>query len=477
MFESRKTKRFGRDWSEFESNWAPLLIRMMQELTERTYRVDHNYAFLTSVPRWREIFATIAQGRISDVLLTEPLSPYIEKKLHPRTFNNRKGKGSSAAIDQVMEDIYEVSRGYTRPARIIKWDLKGCFPNALCSYMEQCYLEVIRENAEDLVRRFGPEAPGFLGWLASVSVNCYPAHNCERRTPEFMWRQHIEFEKSLFNKPPGIGVPIGRQMSQTGMGLYLNPEVTWLNDEMLVKSTLFMDDCTMVVPEEMHEFVLSLFPVLRERLAAKGMRLNERKFYDQPYQHGLEFLGCHIKPYRIHTNDSVFNRAIACIDMFNKIQDKLSYIDDFMQSLNSYLGQLKTKIDYSRLLVLVDRVDSGWWEYLYYNESRQCVNCRAGYTINERLNQKYHLKIKKKMTKVEIQTLINEQESIILDRQAKLELTNNVPAEIAEGRATKSEYADKIAQRKQWQNDIDAAQAEIDRLEAIEPEESEMQAE
>ena len=74
------------------------------------------------------------------------------------------------------------------------------------------------------------------------------------------------------------------------------------------------------------------------------------------------------------------------------------------------------------------------------------------------------------MKKYEIDTLINEQQTIVLDREGKLTSTDYIAAKIAEGKATKSEYADKIAERQQWRDDINAARDEIARLEAIEPE-------
>lgn len=73
------------------------------------------------------------------------------------------------------------------------------------------------------------------------------------------------------------------------------------------------------------------------------------------------------------------------------------------------------------------------------------------------------------MKKSEIIEAINAQETIILDREAKLTATDYIAAKIAEGKATKTEYADKIAERQQWRDDINAAQAEIDRLNALEP--------
>ena len=68
------------------------------------------------------------------------------------------------------------------------------------------------------------------------------------------------------------------------------------------------------------------------------------------------------------------------------------------------------------------------------------------------------------MKKYEIDELINEQQTIILDREGKLTSTDYIAAKIAEGKATKSEYADKIAERQTWRDDINAANAEIERL-------------
>jgi hypothetical protein len=74
------------------------------------------------------------------------------------------------------------------------------------------------------------------------------------------------------------------------------------------------------------------------------------------------------------------------------------------------------------------------------------------------------------MKQAEIIEAINAQQSIILDREGKLSSTDYIAAKIAEGKATKTEYADKIAERQQWRDDINAAKDEIERLKAIEPE-------
>lgn len=395
MLTTRSNKRYGKDAMEFERLWVTRLIRMMRELSSRVFRISDHYTFLVSVPKWREIFATIFEGRIADTIICVTLKPYIDKELHTRTFNNRKNMGMQAAVNQVIEDIYEVSEGCTKPCRIIKWDIKGCFPNARLDFMAKCYYNIIDKYHDEIAAEYGEEWPDFVRWLVDITIYSNPTKHCERRTPKFLWDLHITLEKSLFGKEPGIGTPIGRWVSQTGMGLYLNDEIKWLNDDCLIHATLFMDDCAEVVPEEIHQYALSKLPELRQRLEIKGLKLNEKKFYDQPYQHGLEFLGIHIKPGRLHLNDCTYNRCLEKIKEFNKEPNKYEAIDSFICTVNSYTGQLKGLAEYKRLQEIKSAINKEWWRWLEWNEKRFCVVCKEGYTFNERLNIKYNLKIKK----------------------------------------------------------------------------------
>ena len=77
------------------------------------------------------------------------------------------------------------------------------------------------------------------------------------------------------------------------------------------------------------------------------------------------------------------------------------------------------------------------------------------------------------MTKTQLQELIDAQWNIIHDRVAKLSNTDYIAAKIAEDMATTEEYADMIATRQGWRVDINNAQAEIESLSSVEPEEDE----
>ena len=396
MDSTRKNKRYGRDSVAHEIRWAVATFSDTQARFDKTFRVDGHYAFLASIPTWREIIATTFSGRMADHELCDPLEPYMEEVLYYRSYNNRKGMGSQAAINRVMEDIYEASNGYTEPCRIIKWDLSGYFPNAICNNMEKCFIDIIENNRHDLSAKYGDQFPDYLRWLTQICVHCNPQAHCELRTPKVFWKWHIKPEKSVLAKPYGIGAPIGRLPSQKSMGLYINDELRWLNEECGIRATLFMDDCVMVVPENLHEYALSLFPELRRRLAAKGVKLNEKKFYDQPYQHGLEFLGSHIRPNRIHLNTKTVNRCKGKVRCMNAYKNKERQLEHFISSMNSYIGLFKNRTDYHKIMDILRMVDLEWWDYCYYNVKKQCITADPSQNHRMRILRKYNIKPKKK---------------------------------------------------------------------------------
>ena len=387
-FSTRRNKRYGRDQMAYEVSWVPLLVRDMRARAERTFRIHHNYTFLVSRPKWREIFATEFAGRRADHEVCDVLLPLADKVLSPRSYNNRKGKGAQAAINQLVEDIAEVSEGYTQQAWVIKIDLKGYFPSALWSYAEECLQRLLDD--------YDGDDKDYLRWLTMVLVHANPAAHCELRTPKRMWREHIEPSKSLLSKEPGEGAAIGRLIWQTAMGLYINDEVRWLNEDCGLHVVCFVDDIVMVVPDRLKPYALSLIPELRKRLEVKNIRLNEKKFYCQPIGHGVEFLGSHLKPYRIILNDETFGRAMDVIAAYNRLSEGEKYvaIDRFIAVVNSYTGNLKNRTSRKRLQRIREAVGADWWQWLEWDEIRNCLVSKPEHTFRERINRKYHLRLK-----------------------------------------------------------------------------------
>lgn len=77
------------------------------------------------------------------------------------------------------------------------------------------------------------------------------------------------------------------------------------------------------------------------------------------------------------------------------------------------------------------------------------------------------------MTQTEILDAQKRQEEIINDRRTRLEKSDYIAAKIAEGKATKTEYKEKIDARQQWRDDINAAQEALAVLALEVPEDTE----
>ena len=78
------------------------------------------------------------------------------------------------------------------------------------------------------------------------------------------------------------------------------------------------------------------------------------------------------------------------------------------------------------------------------------------------------------MTRQEIEERKNALTSLILDREAKLKEHDYISAKIADGRATADEYAEVIASKNRWAEEVNEAMAEIARLDGITPEDEEL---
>ena len=176
------------------------------------------------------------------------------------------------------------------------------------------------------------------------------------------------------------------------MGLYVNDEILWLTNECGIRLVCFVDDIVMVVPEERHQYLLSLLPELRRRLALKNVRLNEKKFYDQPATYGCEFLGSHIKPNRIHLNNCTYGNALKSVEYMNSLFYK--NIDAMLSTFNSYSGLLKNRCDYKRLIDLCDKLSEDWLHWLEWNPEKKCLSYKEGFSEKDRLNRKYKLNLK-----------------------------------------------------------------------------------
>lgn len=181
----------------------------------------------------------------------------------------------------------------------------------------------------------------------------------------------LRTEKSLFNKPVGVGAAIGFLCWQNAMGMYINDVVKWLQTFDFMRVVVFVDDIY-IVSRDKKKF-LDLMPELRHRLSLLKVNLNENKFYCQHFSKGVMCLGTMLKFDRMYTNNTSYSRALNKIDNLKKSKSKPREV---LCSLNSHVGNIKKKNQERRLSAFVEKALKKFRKILSWNETRKCFNLK-----------------------------------------------------------------------------------------------------
>ena len=373
-------KRRSEDSILFEMNLERNLVKLSDDINNRTLQPTA-YTFISKNPKPREVFACDMGSRVCQHYVEKRLRPLLEASLIYPTFNNRKGKGATAAINNLIEDIYEVSEGLTSErCWILKLDMSGYFPNVNQDIAYEQLRDLIERNYE------GGDMDDLL-YLLQVSIFSYPTEHCYKKSSPDEW-ELIEPAKSLFNKPMGIGGAIGHLIWQCAMTYYINNICHWLVDDCGLHITVYMDDIAIVTNNK--ESTLALIPELRERLSEIGVTLHAKKFYCQHYTKGVEFLGKHIKMDRCYVNNRCRRNMLQRIDQYNEVI-KPRNVDRFVSTINSYLGQFKTANGYTIICQALRRIRRRWWRYVEYDKERICVRSKDRYSQRNRIINHFNL--------------------------------------------------------------------------------------
>lgn len=333
---SRRGKRRSADQVQFEMNMYERLGDLCNALNRHAYTPTSNYCFIHKRQKSREVWASEVELKIIQTILDEKLRPIIEAELTDRTFNNRVGMGTHAAMNRVIQDIAEVSKGYTSDAHIIKVDLKGYFPNI---NQDKAWAMM-----EKLIGKYDGDDREEVRYMARLVNYANPQFKCYRRSPLSQWADEIPKYKSLFEKPFGTGAAIGFLYWQVLSNYYLNEVDKWIIANITPHYVRFVDDMVMVVE---NKAALTMLPLLREELAKIDIRMHPCKFYCQHYTKGMEFLGYHINPHAIHLNRKIVKKALRVPHVG---REKL------VCRTNSYMGMIKCSSDNHLRNELLDNI-------------------------------------------------------------------------------------------------------------------------
>lgn len=370
---SRKHNRRSEDMVAFEIDLYANLRELKTKIDNRSYLPLHNYSFMhRRSGKPREVFAAEPELKVMMAFALERIAPCIEKSLHPRTFNNRIGMGAQLAVNTLIEDIYEVSEGYTKPCQIIKVDYKGYFPN-----MDR---DVAWRMVSDIVNKeyHGADKDDVLYCLM---VACFTdSRRSKRKSPLWEWADYPAY-KSVYLRDPGIGGFIGYTFWQMIASLYPTDIDRFVEKNISRHFVRYVDDTTIVTDNP--EMVRAMIPEYRRRLKEIGITLHPKKYYDQPYQHGVESLGYYIRPGRVHIKRRTVGKAMVVVA--SRQRGRRNYFD----AINSYLGMIKASSDIGKAKELLDAVQRKGFEKDYKNYKLVMVE-NSKHNNNECSKQQNH---------------------------------------------------------------------------------------
>jgi len=335
----------------FEVDLYANLCRLNEQISDRSYTPLHNYSFMhRRSQKPREVFAAEPALKVMMAFALTNISPIIERNLSPRTFNNRVGMGAQLAVNTVIDDIYEVSEGYTKPCWIIKLDYKGYFPNMNRDFSLKTVLDIVKSEYHK------PDKPDVIYCLAQA-CHCDP-DRARRKSPLWEWNEYPSY-KSVYRRPPGIGGSIGFTFWQAVASLYPVSVDRFIAENVSRHFVRYVDDTVIVTDNK--EMVLAMIPEIRRRLADIGITLHPKKFYCQPAEHGVEFLGYRILPDRIHLKMRTIKRALGVARSGERGKN------NYLNAINSYLGMIKATSDLKWAKKLLDEVRRKGFEKDYTN--------------------------------------------------------------------------------------------------------------
>lgn len=375
-WDCRKNKSRTVSASEFEVNYESNLIELHREITMGVYTQRPSITFVITKPDYREIFAANFRDRIVHHWISQRIEPLFEQQMIPTTFNCRKEKGTLAAQMYVAQAIRDVSVNYTRDCYVMKLDIKGFFMSIdrqrICDKVSRFVADRYHEDDADTLQ--------FL--LQKVLLNA-PEKNCSKRGDLSLWR-YIKPHKSLFTNGEGNGLPIGDLIVQMAANLLLDDTDHFITETLGITMARYVDD--MVLISDSKQRLLDAVPMIREYLQqTAAVTLHPDKFYLQHYTKGVKFIGAVVKRGRSYISNRTVNNAFCSIRKFNS---KDVSPEDFVASLNSYLGIMQHHATYNIRRRLVRAIAPEWCRYISVDKDCKKIAVKRRYKHKERIKRR-----------------------------------------------------------------------------------------
>ncbi len=365
-FECRKHKRGTLNALAFELDFESNLIKLWQEINNKTYQIGRSIAFIVNKPVKREIFAADFRDRIVHHLIIRKLEQYFEHIFSPNSCSCRKGKGTLYAVRKTREAIIRQSARCVNGCYVLKLDIQAFFMSVDC--------QLLYQKLKAFVHRYyvGGDK-NLLLWLIQLVVLNRPQQNCIRKGKKLNWAD-LPPHKSLFYAQKFNGMPIGNLTSQIFANFYLNEFDSYIESFKAVDYIRYVDDFVVIHPSRngLKRLIKKARDFLKNRLK---LILHPKKVYLQHYKKGFNFIGVRFKGNNILSGLRLKSQFLSKVREMNEKKGHLTTkrAEDIRSFFNSYCGYLRHLNGYQLRLKAWRLLKYDLRRYFSYRNNCLCV--------------------------------------------------------------------------------------------------------
>lgn len=340
-YDCRRQKR--NSWSalRFEERLERNIMQLHRELIDGTWEPSRMSCFVVTHPKPREIWASEFRDRVVQCVFYNRWRERFHNSFIYDTYACIPGRGALLGSHRVAKMMRQVSQNYQKEAFVLKADFANFFVSIDKNILQAIlFCKVTGEWDRWLCHK--------ILW---TDVKAKALIKSNRSLLKL-----VPPNKSLFYAEPHKGLPIGNLTSQFFANIYLNELDQYVKHQLKVRYYgRYVDDIVMFGEsgEELHDKLETLDTFAYEDL---DIALHPKKTYVNKVEHGINFAGYIILPYRRYLRRSIIS------NLMQKLEDPTFMTEaDVPASVNSYLGMLRHVNGYKARGKICQRLD--WLGY------------------------------------------------------------------------------------------------------------------
>ncbi|MEM9005709.1 MAG: reverse transcriptase domain-containing protein [Cyanobacteria bacterium P01_F01_bin.86] len=264
--QAQRGKRFRDNVLAFNHNLESNLLRLQNELQNRTYQPGAYRTFEIIDPKPRLISAAPYRDRVIHHALCNVIVPLIERSFIDDSYANRVGYGTHRALRRAVQ--FARSRRY-----VLQCDIRKFFPSIDLAILKQ------------QIRRY-IKCPDTL-WLIDTIID-----NSNRQSEELIYFPGDTLLTPLERR---AGLPIGNLTSQFFANVYLNKFDHFVKETLQIRHYLRYVDDYLLFSDDWQQLTEAK-GAITEYLISLRLQLHPIKSQLFETRHGINFVGFRILP-------------------------------------------------------------------------------------------------------------------------------------------------------------------------------------